>query len=571
VSMAHQESRCDSSAESDSSYGIMQINPTYWCGKHGIPADDYQCKKVLIEDPRANIIAGAKIVKELYDQYSVKGVKFNGCEIQRYYYGWEAAVRAYNGLGCNKDYPEQDNYVEEVMTRAGEAFTGGEKVDDTLDEDESIAAKLANLEALKAGKWPIEDTMAFCKSLTGKYSSSKVNRQFVDELCIQNVLDSKKCSDIKGEGIFNLEEDMDTVYVALELKKAEIAGKRNVFFSEKETVSFGFSDLRDSNWPMTDTIKYAGGLKGKYSANDENKFFVDALCSDEILDAAQCDDVKGVGLFDLEEDMMEVTEMLKIRLIKLSKEEVSVGKDMTIQQALSKAKILSDAGREDNSFITDVYDAEYITDQQYDLAIERGMSFLVSVLEANIKEAEEAKETKDSSSTTSETCPEVEVLDSAKSASSAVDKVMATIDELEGKPRFEGSAGCFSSVEFVYDSAGVDFRKCYYSDATGKQYVTGVVTQSADPTKPFYVNTNCEIRDISENRKLNGLEAGDLIDLAYDVEQSHNVIFIEWVNAAEKIAKIFDWNGEAGTYAYSNYDLSDDSHPVYMYRKPFLA
>jgi len=121
LSLMMQESTCVPGAFSGSSVGLMQINLMH-CGKYGLPLDEAECKKKLIEDAQLNIDVGAKILKESYDT-NKKGRTFQGCSLKDItYYEWEAALRGYNGWGCGKDaagnvFYAQDNYVEEVVNR----------------------------------------------------------------------------------------------------------------------------------------------------------------------------------------------------------------------------------------------------------------------------------------------------------------------------------------------------------------------------------------------------------------------------------------------------------------------
>ena len=121
LSLMMQESTCVSKAFSGSSVGLMQINVIH-CGEYGLPLNEEECKKKLIEDVQLNIDIGAKILKESYNAYK-SGKIFQGCSGRNItYYEWEAALRGYNGWGCGKDafgniFYAQDNYVEEVIDR----------------------------------------------------------------------------------------------------------------------------------------------------------------------------------------------------------------------------------------------------------------------------------------------------------------------------------------------------------------------------------------------------------------------------------------------------------------------
>jgi hypothetical protein len=116
LSLMMQESECVPTAFSGSSVGLIQINLIH-CGGYGLPSNKEECKKELMNNPQKNIEVGAIILKEKYDMYK-EGKEFLRCSgTSITYTGWEAALRAYNGWGCSPQYPEQDNFVEEVMKR----------------------------------------------------------------------------------------------------------------------------------------------------------------------------------------------------------------------------------------------------------------------------------------------------------------------------------------------------------------------------------------------------------------------------------------------------------------------
>ncbi len=121
LSLMMQESDCTLNAFSGSSVGLMQINLAN-CGNYGLPSNQDDCKKQLLENPQLNIEVGAKILKEKYDAYK-NGKVFNGCSNRGITYTeWDAALRGYNGWGCGYDssgnpITSQDSYVEEVDQR----------------------------------------------------------------------------------------------------------------------------------------------------------------------------------------------------------------------------------------------------------------------------------------------------------------------------------------------------------------------------------------------------------------------------------------------------------------------
>jgi len=115
LALMMQESTCVPKAFSGSSVGLMQINLIH-CGEYNLPKDKDACRKEL-EKPEVNIQISGKMLKGSYD-YLKEGLVFQGCTNRNIaYYGWEKALRAYNGWGCDPSFKEQDYYVDQVMKR----------------------------------------------------------------------------------------------------------------------------------------------------------------------------------------------------------------------------------------------------------------------------------------------------------------------------------------------------------------------------------------------------------------------------------------------------------------------
>ena len=205
-----QESSCNALASSDSSYGLMQINAGVWCGEYGLSSDKDSCKNILLSDTNTNIEVGVNILVENYGIYK-NGVEFKGCNVEKTYTEWEAALRAYNGLSCNKNYPSQDQYVDEVVTKWNSIKAQG--IFETVEEKTSTT-DFSDEEKT----WTLETVLAAAKLRTGKYSD---NSNFVDELCDQEILTTDECKTIKGTnlGIYRWgQKDMTYVVGVLEEK-----------------------------------------------------------------------------------------------------------------------------------------------------------------------------------------------------------------------------------------------------------------------------------------------------------------------------------------------------------------
>lgn len=120
ASLMMQESACKTGAASGSSYGLMQIYASTHCGNYGLPKNLDECKKELFSNPEKNIEVGSRILRDMYNRYK-DGRTFSGACSEEYqkkvYTGWQAALRGYNGWGCDENHPEQDMFVEQVVER----------------------------------------------------------------------------------------------------------------------------------------------------------------------------------------------------------------------------------------------------------------------------------------------------------------------------------------------------------------------------------------------------------------------------------------------------------------------
>ncbi len=179
-----------------------------------------------------------------------------------------------------------------------------------------------------------------------------------------------------------------------------------------------------------------------------------------------------------------------------------------------------------------------------------------------------------------ETCPVPSPTEAVLAISDPQKRVLKTVEELNGKPA-PGSS-CFHSIEFVYRSAAVDFG-CTYSDKSGQQYnIDGeiiIIGEDKDAQNAiiFLVPTgasSCKypLGALNYQQKLDQIQPGDWLDVAWTDKSSHAVIFIGWENKEKGYARIFDWiGGGSRTYGYQNVYLTENTNPVYLHRSPVLA
>lgn len=168
-------------------------------------------------------------------------------------------------------------------------------------------------------------------------------------------------------------------------------------------------------------------------------------------------------------------------------------------------------------------------------------------------------------------------------------KVLKATELLEGEVvSIEGTLNCFTSVKYVYETLDIPLY-CSYSDKQGKEYLiggnkikVGVDNKEGDiifkvinpPEKYCKLNIAKYPSEVTSEDKLDNIQPGDLLQIVWNKDFGHAVIFIEWVDEEKRIAKLFDWNGPrdtAGkkTYRYYQETLSDeDNHPVYVISSP---
>jgi hypothetical protein len=168
-------------------------------------------------------------------------------------------------------------------------------------------------------------------------------------------------------------------------------------------------------------------------------------------------------------------------------------------------------------------------------------------------------------------------------------KILKTIEGLEGKVvSVKGTLNCFTSVKYIYDLLDI-YLYCSYSDKIGKEYSiggnkikVGVDNKEGDiifkvinpPEKYCKLNIERYPSEVTSKEKLDNIQPGDLLQIVWNKNFGHAVIFVEWVDKEKRIAKLFDWNGPRDvegkkTYRYYNEILSDtENHPVYVISSP---
>jgi hypothetical protein len=166
---------------------------------------------------------------------------------------------------------------------------------------------------------------------------------------------------------------------------------------------------------------------------------------------------------------------------------------------------------------------------------------------------------------------------------------------------------CSEAVSYIYKDASAGLSNCIYSAKSGKQYniitsdgtshTIALGTQKNSEGDIIWITADsCQFTsdNLAYADVLKKISPGDRIDIVFDEDSPHEVIFINWVAGQEyKTARIFDWNGikvvegatdvlgntctqkdfysttnRCKTYQYKSYDLNMDKHPVYRIWNP---
>lgn len=136
LAVIEQESNCRNIESAGGDIGLMQINSNVHCGYHELPEDKSQCESVLLSDIEKNIQVGIEILEEGYNNFNEKGITkiCDGVKETKTYYGWDAALRAYNGAGCGGviDYVEEVNSRYEKLKELSTKFSENNEVENVV-------------------------------------------------------------------------------------------------------------------------------------------------------------------------------------------------------------------------------------------------------------------------------------------------------------------------------------------------------------------------------------------------------------------------------------------------------
>jgi len=519
-----QESRCGLKIKSTTGcLGIMQFcGPTAsdygLCDVQGVGKNKRYCvDKDDRLDESKSIDAGAKYLRNLLDRYD----EYEG--------GKSLAIAAYNGgLGViDRAIKNTENKINWKNVRA--------EITPSLLEEFSVYRTSGwdneerEKKVLEIKDYVIKVNSFMGFELVGEENNKEelVNVDFSKILTISNSIKEIDSSDYASGSYSNnkkirefvdylKKKDFITIKDYNKIKDNSLGAVniKSLLKKNKSKVEFKSKvlSLKEKGWPIKDTVNFIEGLRGSYS-DGFNSFIVDELYSSKVIDDKQYKEINGEGFFNLEEDMGYVSSNLIIKAMKKTKK-----------------------------------DWLKITNETF--------------LEVGIEKVETKQE---------EECKLIISSPSINELSTAEEKVLATVEELDGTPRVGGiwDESCYTATQYIYNKADVVTEgNCIYSDKVGKKYYNGELVIQSDSKKFFYGNENCNNVDYSESGKLGGIKPGYLLSLAYNKNVPHNVIFIKWLDRSKNLAKVFDWNGEGKTYAYQSYDLSDDGNPVFMYWEP---
>jgi hypothetical protein len=168
----------------------------------------------------------------------------------------------------------------------------------------------------------------------------------------------------------------------------------------------------------------------------------------------------------------------------------------------------------------------------------------------------------------------------------ANEKVLAVARKLIGTdvPKGEDIC-CWTAVKYIYDKSNV-LMNCIYAVNGGEKFnfknettrgkyeslIVGVTKKNNSLIIPAIPISKCLLnsKNTDYKKKIDSIERGDILSYVFSGESGHNAIFMDWKDKEKRIAELFDWG--RGTKKFRTYEenLNEDSHPVYIYWRPFF-
>jgi len=490
------------------------------------------------------------------------------------------------------------------------------------------------------------------------------------ELCI-NVNGQEECGfqEVSTDFAINYIKDQylksETTKTDIISESECISGSANLYTVLNPNVQSGAESLIDPEIYNRGVLRYcATENPGKGTdpyAGTENARFVEV---------GYCDNENVKCWLDTEsvEDVIKTTTVEGEALDEISNNYVDIlsesGDYLTSEQFSAKVQNITkdkDAGNR-IGMINEIFEKTFFSNQRVQLLYLRGNAYteLLNLLFGQRVKEEVLINTETGKETVSETDNEIlELNDARQRVLAAAEKLDGTIvpgrglDIKSGLGTTPSNYNCLSSAYYVYQYSNVLYS-CVYSDKYADKYTLklssslkstirrGAITDlreytiaksSTKTTRTISIGVdkrpdknhatwipNSRCNQISKLEKLDSLQPGDFILYVWSAtmpsdpsfsslyeDHDHAAIFIRWVDKANGIAELFDWNGAmykngwgvslgekdkngkvcsnadeyynkekratkfCAVYRYYQVDLSDDAHPVYLYQSPYLS
>ena len=198
-------------------YGVMQINTAVHNTEY-ISIEDvgnfdnsvkYVIEKVLIQ-------WGYNKYKNGKDFYYIDN---NGDVGKIRYEGWNASIRSCNG------WPSQPTNDEKIIAYVDKVLGQKEVIEDMFPACKDVEDGEIVIEKTERTPWTLDSALSKVSELISdgkgktKYSENKV---FIDGICNDKVISDEECTEIKKEGFFISEKDLDWLKGLLVFKKGVI-------------------------------------------------------------------------------------------------------------------------------------------------------------------------------------------------------------------------------------------------------------------------------------------------------------------------------------------------------------
>jgi len=561
-----QESSCKAVKSSDGGdIGLMQINVLH-CGTKGLSSNSGNCISTLLNDNEKNIKIGAQILKEAYSPSS----RVYTCVMPvETYFGWEYALRGYNGWNtdCSKGDIHYVRNVKEKYFELVRLYDGGTPTTPTT---------------------PSTPTTPTTPTTPSTPSTSDVYKHMM---------------------FSPINPHSSVVFY-----RYNNVWQWNVYTKSISDSSWESVPL-DSSWESVPSYTIKGGSYDGKTLNDKNQELILKLNGKNYEEGLKI--LKEFGLITLDGDEIRIPSIPstdcdyeKINPPCTSYKDVQLSMFSTVERKLFLAVKNCEECGDGLSNLCD-------RDECKAIALKLNKNCVHTNLVLGYGKCEEKSSTTPTTPSTpttptTPTTPSTPTTPTTPTTPSTLSpirqKVLTSAQELDGTivPEVYNN-NCGVAANYIYQHASAGLSRCIYSTKKGTEYSiflrdgttakVGIGSQKDNAGRIIWVTADsCTYSSdtLTYSDLLKSLVPGDRIDIVYNEDSPHSVVFINWVKGNEYIiANVSDWNGKTliknqkdrvGTvctekdlywyaprckiYQYTQYDLRVDRHPIYRVWNP---